>query len=96
MVSTFERDMEAKVMSLGNEIASLTIECDRVDIEKTVLQNDEEETTTKKNKQELELYQVIFAIEMIENLCSTKTIVNGVITHETNLQYAKENLSNEN
>ena len=55
MVSTFERDMEAKVMSLGNEIASLTIECDRVDSEKSALQNDEEETSAKNRGQVSEL-----------------------------------------
>ena len=95
-MSTFERDMEAKVMSLGNEIASLTIECDRVDSEKSALQNDEEETSAKNRGQVSELSQVIFAIEMIENLCSTKrTTANGVVTHETHLQYAREKLSNE-
>ena len=36
-VSNFERGMEAKVMSIGNEIASLTIECDRVDAQKSAL-----------------------------------------------------------
>ena len=30
-VTNFERNMEAKVMSIGNEIANLTLECDRVD-----------------------------------------------------------------
>ena len=60
-------------MSLGNQIASLTIECDQIDAMKNALQNDEEETSAKKTKQTSELAQVLFAIGMIENLCSKTT-----------------------
>ena len=83
-VTNFERNMEAKVMSIGNEIANLTLECDRVDAQKSALQNDDEETSAKKWEQISELSQVIFAIEMIENLCSKKTE-----WHETHLPYQK-------
>ena len=83
-VSNFERVMDAKVMTLGNQIATLTVDCDRVDAEKTALQNDEEETSAKKWEQISELSQVIFSIEMIENLCSKRTK-----THETYLPYQK-------
>ena len=83
-VTNFERTMEANVMSLGNEIAQLTIECDEVDAKKSALQMDEEETSAKKWEQISELSQVIFAIEMIESLCSKKTE-----WHETHLPYAK-------
>ena len=83
-VSNFERGMEAKVMSLGNQIANLTIECDQVDAMKNALQNDSAETSAKKIQQESELAQVIFAIEMIENLCSKKTE-----THDSGLPYPK-------
>ena len=47
-VTSFERGMESKVMSIGNEIASLTIECDKVDALKSALVNDDEETSAKK------------------------------------------------
>ena len=36
-VSNFEKTMEANVMSLGNEIANLTLKCDQVDAEKSAL-----------------------------------------------------------
>ena len=71
-------------MSLGNEIASLTIECDQVDTLKSALQNNEEETSAKKWKQISELSQVIFFFFFIENLCSKKTE-----THVTGLPYQK-------
>lgn len=45
---------------------------------------DDEETFAKKWEQISELSQVIFAIEMIESLCSKKTE-----WHETHLPYAK-------
>ena len=83
-VTNFERGMEAKVMSIGNEIAGLTIECDKVDALKSSLQNDEEETFAKKWDGISELSQVIFAIDNIESLCSKKTE-----WHETHLPYAK-------
>ena len=89
-VSNFERVMDAKVMTLGNEIATLTVDCDRVDAEKSALQNDEEETSAKKWEQIAELSQVIFAIEMIENLCSKKTE-----THVTHLPYSKYDVKQE-
>ena len=58
--------METKIMSLNNDIANLTVECDEVEAAKSALQNDEEETSAKKWEQVSELSQVIFAIEMIE------------------------------
>ena len=72
-VLAFERSMDNKIMSLNNEIAKLTKQCDAVEAEKSSLQTNEEETSAKKWEQIAELSQVIFAIEMIENLCSKKT-----------------------
>ena len=65
-VVSFERNMETKIMSLNNDIANLTVECDEVEAAKSALQSDEEETSAKKWEQVSELSQVIFAIEMIE------------------------------
>lgn len=90
-VTSFERGMESKVMSIGNEIASLTIECDKVDALKSALVNDDEETSAKKQDQISELSQVIFAIDNIESLCSRKTE-----WHETHLPYAKGSKHQEN
>lgn len=36
-VSNFEKTMEANVMSLGNEIANLTLKCDQIDAEMSAL-----------------------------------------------------------
>jgi len=80
--------METKIMSLNNDIANLTVECDLVDAQKSTLQSDEEETSAKKWDQISELSQVIFAIEMIENLCSKKTQ-----HHTTNLPYQNASTS---
>ena len=70
-VVSFERKMDTKIMTLNNDIANLTVECEKVESEKAALQNDGEETDAKKNERDLELAQVIFSIEMIEKLCSS-------------------------
>lgn len=36
-VANYERSMETKIMSLNNDIANLTVECDSVDGEKSLL-----------------------------------------------------------
>lgn len=77
-------------MAIGNEIANLTIECDRVDAQKIALQNVQEETDTKQQAQRSELSQVIFAIDNIESLCSKKTEY-----HETHLPYSKTSVKHE-
>jgi chromosome segregation ATPase len=82
-VHNYEKTMSTKLMSLNNEIAELTTKCDEVEAEKSALQNNEEETSAKKWDQIGELSQVIFAIEMIENLCSVKSKY-----HTTGLPYA--------
>ena len=50
-VHAYERAMSAKVVRLGNEITELTTRCDSVEAEKSALQNNEEETTAKKQDQ---------------------------------------------
>ena len=90
-VVSFERKMDTKIMTLNNDIATLTVECDKVESEKATLQNDEEETSAKKVGLESELTQVIFSIEMIEQLCSTKTE-----HHTTTLPYSGLSISNKN
>lgn len=82
-VHNYEKTMNTKIMSLNNEITELTTKCDVVEAEKSALQNNEEETSAKKWEQISELSQVIFAIEMIENLCSKKTD-----THHPGLTYS--------
>ena len=86
-VNNYEKTMSTRIMSLSNEIAELTTKCDEVEAEKSALQNSEEETSAKKWDQISELSQVIFAIEMIENLCSKKTDF-----HTTTLPYANSSV----
>lgn len=87
-VSAYERTMETKIMSLNNDKEKLIHEYDLIEAQKSMLQNNEEETSAKKWDQISELSQVIFAIEMIENLCSKKTN-----THTTGLPYAASSQS---
>ena len=87
-VVSFERKMDTKIMTLNNDIANLTVECEKVESEKAALQNDGEETDAKKNERDLELAQVIFSIEMIEQLCSNQTA-----NHTTALPYSKLSVS---
>lgn len=82
-MSKYERDMDTKIMNLNNDVTTLTTKCELVEAQKNMLQNNEEVTNAKKWDQISELSQVIFAIEMIENLCSKKTA-----THTTGLPYA--------
>lgn len=84
-VANYERSMETKIMSLNNSIASLTLDCDKVDAEASQLQSNEEESSAKKWEQISELSQVIFAIEMIEQLCSKRKD-----QYATNLPYQKQ------
>ena len=84
-VYSYERFMDTEIMRLGNDIASLTTKCDAVEAEKSSLQSSEEDGHAKKLALQNELSQVIFAIEMIEGICSTKTKF-----HTTNLPYAKD------
>jgi len=72
-VNNYERKMENKIMSLNNDITKLTKDYEGVEQEKSMLQLNEEETSAKKWDSISELSQVIFAIEMIEQLCSKKT-----------------------
>ena len=68
----YERSMDNKIMQLNNDISLLTVECEEIEAHKSALLASEEETSAKKWEQISELSQVIFAIEMIENLCSEK------------------------
>ena len=72
-------------MKLNNKITELNIKYDAVEMEKTVLQTNEEETSQKKWDQLSELSQVIAAIDMIEYLCSRKDQPH---IHTTGLPYA--------
>ena len=47
-VNNYERKMENKIMSLNNDISKLTKDYDAVELEKSVLQSNEEETNSKK------------------------------------------------
>ena len=40
-VVSFERKMDTKIMTLNNDIANLTVECEVVESEKAALQNDD-------------------------------------------------------
>lgn len=72
-VQTYEKLMDQRIMQINNEISILTKKSDEVEAEKSSLQNDEEETSARKWEKISELSQVIFAIDMIEGLCSKKT-----------------------
>ena len=78
----YERSMDNKIMQLNNDISLLTVECEEIEAHKSALLASEEETSAKKWEQISELSQVIFAIEMIENLCSEKRS-----NHQTSLHY---------
>ena len=89
-VANYERSMETKIMSLNNDIANLTKECEKVEAEKSSLQSSEEEASAKKWDAISELSQVIFAIEMIEVLCAKRP---GL--YQTQLPYAKASRQHE-
>ena len=82
--------MDTKIMTLNNDIANLTVENEMVENEKATLQNDEEYTSAKQSDQKLELSQVIFSIEMIEQICSKKTE-----HHTIDLPYQKQSETND-
>ena len=68
-VSKYENSMETKIMTLNNEIATLTTRYEQVENEKQSLKNDEEETSAKKWEQVSELSRAYFAIDMLANKC---------------------------
>lgn len=72
-VTKYEKTMESEVMTIGNDIASLTLKYDKIESLKSELQNDEEESSAKRLAKKSELSQVFFAIDTIESLCSRNT-----------------------
>jgi len=86
-VLKYEKDMDTKIMQLNNNIAGLNQQHEEIEMTKSKLKNEEEETSSKQLAKISELSRIFMAIHNLEQVCHDRKKGN---TH--GLQYKAQSL----
>lgn len=71
-VTRYEKEMDTKIIQLNNQIANLNKKFEDIDIKKSKLKNEEEETSSKQLAKISELSRIFMAVENLEQVCNNR------------------------